>query len=96
MVWESWTPFKEARQTIVANDVAPPLIITEAAGFFSSGGDIKTSPRAWRVALVRSHVSNFVRAVLTELRRHPVAIIAAIEGDVGELRHSPRIGIHDE
>lgn len=78
--WQTWAELDAALGEASADGGTRALVLTGAAGCFSAGGDVKTSPSRGEGIGAPSARLSVGHRVVTRLMRLPVPTIAAVEG----------------
>lgn len=78
--WDIWTALRSAVASIADDESVSVVVLTGAGGFFSAGGDRKSTPARGGRALALGARIDFAREVMRGLRELAVPSIAAVEG----------------
>ncbi len=79
LVVETWLEL-DARLAGVTPDGTRCVVLTGTDGYFSSGGDLKSTPRAGTGATAVVGRLEYAHCVIRRLRALPVPVVAAVEG----------------
>ncbi|GAA4546349.1 enoyl-CoA hydratase/isomerase family protein [Pseudonocardia xishanensis] len=79
LVWESWAGLDEALDEALVASVRA-VVLVGCGGYFSSGGDLKTTPARGEGPLAPVARLDRAQRVLRRLREFPVPVVAAVEG----------------
>jgi enoyl-CoA hydratase/carnithine racemase len=80
LVLESWLALDAALDRVNPAAEVRCVVLTSTGKYFSSGGDLKTTPRVGRDAVAAVGRLQAAHGVITRLRSLPVPVVCAVEG----------------
>jgi enoyl-CoA hydratase/carnithine racemase len=80
LISQSWDELAAALERVAREERARAVVLTGGSGFFSSGGDLKSTPALGRGAFAPAGRLQLAQSVLSRLRALAVPVIAAVEG----------------
>lgn len=80
MVWESWTSLRDELLAIRDEQQVGAVVLAGVGGFFSAGGDLKSTPARGSGPLSPVARLELAHGVLSLIRSLPIPVVAAVEG----------------